>query len=67
MQELSKSKGFVVRKDNSGDTATEIMEESDKESEKGSEKEGEEAEADSDDSDKDKDSGRACFSLTTTG
>lgn len=56
MRELSKSKGFVVvPRETGGDTATEIMEES----EKGSQKEAEEAEnAESDDSEKAKDSGK---------
>lgn len=56
MRELSKSKGFVVvQRETGGDTATEIMEES----EKGSQKDPEEAEnAESDDSEKAKDSGK---------
>ena len=54
LRELSKSKGFVVPTTD-GDTATEIMEDSDKEAEAESEKE---AEAESDDSDKGKNTGR---------
>mmetsp|Transcript_54520 Transcript_54520/g.119362 ORF Transcript_54520/g.119362 Transcript_54520/m.119362 type:complete len:501 (-) Transcript_54520:61-1563(-) len=53
LRELSKSKGFVVPTTD-GDTATEIMEDSDKEAEAESEKE---AEAESDDSDKGKNTG----------
>ncbi|CAL1130843.1 unnamed protein product, partial [Cladocopium goreaui] len=62
LRELSKSKGFVVPTTD-GDTATEIMEDSDKEAEAESEKE---AEAESDDSDKGKNTGKAWPTLNDT-